>query len=114
MWVLAGLIAFNVCIQLACALLLKFAPEPGPGNYITIGLMISAVLALNATLFASWGIIHKRFPISLAYPASAAFLPALLAMAWWLGESIRSEQFLGAGLVIAGIVLLFSEPAARP
>lgn len=110
---LVGLIALNVCMQLASALLLKLAPVLTWDNVIHVGLILAAVLLLNVVLFVSWGILHKRFPISVTYPASAVFLPALLAMAWWLGEDINAQQLIGAAAVMTGVMLLIVEQVKR-
>lgn len=110
---LVGLIALNVCMQLGSALLLKLAPMVTIDNVITVGLILAAVLLLNVVLFVSWGVLHRRFPISVTYPASAVFLPALLAMAWWLGEDINQQQLIGAAAVLAGVILLIVDQAKR-
>lgn len=110
---LTALISFNVCIQLCSALLMKLAPEAHRDNLLSVGLILAAVLLLNLTLFVTWGVLHKRFPISIAYPASAVFLPALLVMAWWLGENIGPQQLCGAALVLLGVVLLIVDQAKR-
>ena len=110
---LAALIGFNVCMQLGSALLLKLAPEVHRDNLLNVGLILAAVLLLNLILFVTWGVLHKRFPISIAYPASAIFLPALLAMAWWLGEDISLQQLGGAVMVLVGVGLLIVDQAKR-
>jgi drug/metabolite transporter (DMT)-like permease len=110
---LAALIGFNVCMQLGSALLLKLAPVANRDNLVSVALILAAVLSLNLVLFVTWGVLHKRFPISIAYPASAVFLPALLVMAWWLGEDISQQQLVGAALVLAGVVLLVIDQARR-
>ena len=110
---LATLIGFNVCMQLGSALLLKLAPDLHRDNLLSVGLILAAVLLLNLVLFVTWGALHRRFPIGIAYPASAAFLPALLAMAWWLGEDISPQQLVGAAIVLFGVCLLISDQARR-
>ena len=110
---LATLIGFNVCMQLGSALLLKLAPDLHRDNLLSVGLILAAVLLLNLVLFVTWGALHRRFPIGIAYPASAAFLPALLAMAWWLGEEISPQQLVGAAIVLFGVCLLISDQARR-
>ena len=100
-------------MQLGSALLLKLAPDLHRDNLLSVGLILAAVLLLNLVLFVTWGALHRRFPIGIAYPASAAFLPALLAMAWWLGEDISPQQLVGAAIVLFGVCLLISDQARR-
>ena len=100
---LGALTFLNVCLQLASALLLKIAPEPTKANVITLTLILGVVLALNAARFLTWGALHRRFPISLAYPLSALFFPAVVALAWITGERVGVAQLAGAALVMAGV-----------
>lgn len=105
------LVAFtlvNVCMQLGSAFLLKIAPEPDRGTLFQVALILCGVLGLNVIRFLVWGKLHKRFPISLAYPASALFFPGVLAMAWWFGEHVGVAQIIGCCLVLAGVALLLA------
>ena len=112
--ILAAFTCFNVCMQLTSALLLKLAPEARRENLVVVGAILAAVLLLNVARFVTWGALHRRFPISVAYPASAIFFPALLAMAWWLGEDVGAAQLLGAGLVLLGVVLILMDQVESP
>lgn len=105
---LAGLTLLNVAMQLASALLLKLAPAFSPRHLLLLGVIMAGVLALNVARFMVWGVLHRRFPISLAYPASALFFPGVLAMAWWFGERVGPAQVAGGALVLAGVALLLS------
>jgi drug/metabolite transporter (DMT)-like permease len=106
---LLGFTLLNVCMQLASAFLLKLAPAFDPRHLLLLLLIMAGVLALNVTRFLVWGALHRRFPISLAYPASALFFPGVLAMAWWFGERVGVAQVLGAVLVLVGVALLLSD-----
>lgn len=106
---LVGLTLLNVCMQLASALLLKLAPPFAPRHLALLGLVMAGVLALNVARFVLWGSLHRRFPISLAYPASALFFPGILAMAWAFGERVGLPQLAGAALVLVGVGLLLSD-----
>lgn len=106
---LAGLTLLNVCMQLASALLLKLAPPYAPRHAPLLAVLMAGVLALNVARFVLWGALHRRFPISLAYPASALFFPGILAMAWWFDERVGPAQLAGAALVLAGVGLLLSD-----
>ena len=108
------LVLANVCIQLTAALLLKIAPAFSVANIVLVGLVLGGVFALSVVRFWLWGTLHKHFPISLAYPASALFFPGILAMAWYFGEPIGAEQVAGVGLVLLGVALLLTEDQAAP
>ncbi|WP_242102694.1 MULTISPECIES: hypothetical protein [unclassified Lysobacter] len=106
---LVMLTLFNVGLQLGSALMLKLAPDLGSGRYAWIGILLGGVLVLNVVRFVIWGAVHRRYPLSVAYPASAVFFPGILAMAWWFGETVGPSQVAGAGLVMVGVVVLLSE-----
>lgn len=108
---LTSLTCFNVGMQLASALLLKLAPVADRHNLLLVAGMLAVVLCLNLARFFTWGALHRRFPLSVAYPASAIFFPALLVMAWWLGEPIGLMQIIGATLVLTGVAVLLTEQA---
>ena len=111
---LVSLTLVNVGMQLGSALLLKLAPDLDSGRFLWIGALLGAVLVLNVARFLMWGVIHRRFPLSVAYPASALFFPGILGMAWWFGEKVGPFQVAGASLVMAGVVVLFTERGAGP
>ncbi|HET9819681.1 MAG TPA: hypothetical protein VFP92_11010 [Rhodanobacteraceae bacterium] len=100
------LVTLNIALQLVNAALIKFASGL---SSVQLGL-IAAVLLLVAVLsfgrFVVWGAMHKRFPVSIAYPATALFFPCLVAVAAAFGEPVSAAQILGAGLVTAGVLLL--------
>ena len=94
-------------------LLLKLAPDAKRANLLPLALVLGAVFALNGARFVTWGALHRRFPISVAYPVSAVFFPAVVAMAWFMGEPVGALQLAGATLVMAGVarILFEAEPA---
>ena len=96
----------NVGLQLASAALLKFASlRVDPALAFLLPVM-GAVLALNVGRFVIWNAIHKRYPVSFAYPLSALFFPAVVALAWAMGERVGAWQVAGASLVMAGSILI--------
>ena len=115
--ILLGLVALSVGLQLVNALLVKLAAAtPSPPLLVFVGLLF-AVLALGFVRFFIWSGIYKRYPISLAYPLSAIFFPAVVLMAWAMGEAIGAMQVAGATLVMAGVVLVVTSqphPAGEP
>ena len=104
----------NVGLQLGSALILKLAPELDSGRFAWIGILLGGVLALNVARFVIWGVVHRRYPLSIAYPASALFFPGILAMAWWFGETVGPLQVAGAGLIMLGVVILLSDRSTEP
>lgn len=110
---LVGLTLVNVCMQLGSAFLLKITPEPERGALLLVGLILCVVLALNVARFVVWGAIHKRYPLSKAYPLSAIFFPCVVVLAWLTGEEVGFPQMLGAGLVMAGVVWMIA-PHSSP
>lgn len=111
---LVMLVLANVCIQLMAALLLKIAPEFSIANAVWIGLVLGGVFALSVVRFWLWGNLHRHFPLSIAYPASALFFPGILAMAWYFGEPVGSKQVVGVVLVLIGVALLLTEDDTAP
>ncbi|TAN11884.1 MAG: hypothetical protein EPN34_06075 [Burkholderiaceae bacterium] len=74
-------------------------------------LIFMFVMILGLVRLMVWGAIHKRFPVSTAYPITALFFPCLLILAWLYGEHISLIQITGASLVVAGVVILLWRPA---
>jgi drug/metabolite transporter (DMT)-like permease len=111
--ILLGLVSLSVGLQLFNALLVKLAAAtPSPPLPVMGGLLL-AVLGLGFVRFFIWSGIYKRYPISLAYPLSAIFFPAVVLLAWLMGEAVGAMQLLGAALVMAGVVLVVSSQSHR-
>lgn len=110
---LVGLVFASVGLQLINATLVKFASAtPAPPMFV-IGSLLMIVLALSFIRFFIWNGIYKRYPISLAYPLSAIFFPAVVAIAWAMGETIGILQLAGATLVMAGVVRVITPESSR-
>ncbi|MFC7301544.1 hypothetical protein [Cognatiluteimonas weifangensis] len=107
------LIALNVALQLSSALLLKISPAFERETTFTVLAILLAVLALNVLRFLSWGALHRRYPLSLAYPASALFFPGILAMAWLFDEPVGPLQLAGTMIILAGVALLLAPDKER-
>jgi drug/metabolite transporter (DMT)-like permease len=109
--ILLALVALSVGLQLVNAWLVKLAAAtPPPPPLLGAGLLL-IVLALGFARFFIWSGIYTRYPISLAYPLSAIFFPAVVLLAWAMGEAIGAMQVAGATVVMAGVVLMVT---ARP
>lgn len=105
---LLGLVLLNIALQLINASLIKFASGLTSIQALLIVGVLALVFALSLGRFLVWGVMHKHFPVSLAYPATALFFPCLVAVAAAFGERVSTLQVLGACLVTAGVaVLLF-------
>lgn len=110
---LAGLVFLSVGLQLVNAALVKLASAtPSPAPLVTATLL-AVVLVLSFARFFIWNGIYKRYPISLAYPLSAIFFPAVVAVAWAMGEPVGLLQILGAAIVMLGVIRFISPEAAN-
>lgn len=107
MWLLLGLVLINVALQLLSAVLVKYSAEFALASVPWLGLM-SLILVLNFSRFIVWNAMHKRFPVSLAYPATALFFPCLAVMAYFLGEPVTAPQVAGVSLVTVGVLVLLA------
>lgn len=101
---LLGLVVASVGLQLVNATLVKLASATPAPPMPVFGGLLALVLVLGFARFYIWNGIYKRFPISLAYPLSAIFFPAVVAVAWVMGETIGILQIIGATLVMAGVI----------
>jgi multidrug transporter EmrE-like cation transporter len=103
---LLGLVLCNIALQLVSAVLVKYSTGIPLTDWIALGLVLALILALNFSRFVVWGQMHKRYPLSVAYPATALFFPCLVVLAWAMGEQVRMPQVAGATLVTAGVLAL--------
>lgn len=61
--------------------------------------------AFLAALF--WMAAMTKLPISQAYPCmSLAFVFVIIASGYLFNESVGANQFIGAGLIVAGLVFI--------
>ncbi len=103
-----ALVAFvcgNIALQLLAAKLIKDAATIPLSRPLLLAGLLGLVLALASLRFVIWGEMHKRYPFSLAYPASALFFPMVVVLAWTYGEAVTRWQAAGAGLVTVGVML---------
>jgi drug/metabolite transporter (DMT)-like permease len=110
---LVSLVVASVGLQLINAALVKLASATPAPPMLVVGGLLSMVLALSFARFFIWNRIYKRYPISLAYPLSAIFFPAVVAIAWLMGETIGILQIVGAILVMAGVVRVITPESDR-
>ncbi len=69
--------------------------------YILLGILV--VFGLNGLRFAVWGVIHRNYAISKAYPLTSIFFPILAVMEWQRGTVIEIHQWVGVGLITLGV-----------
>lgn len=112
-WLLLGLVMTSIVLQLANASLIKYASARLHAHPVWLSLLLLLVLAISFGRFIAWGAMHKRFPVSLAYPATALFFPCLVALAWAYGETVSMAQVIGAGLVTLGVLALLLSPKQK-
>lgn len=100
------LVGINIALQLTSASLIKYAAGLGHARLWALLAVLSVVMTLSLGRFAAWHAMHRRFPVSVAYPATALFFPCLVTLAWLMGEPVSLRQALGALLVTAGVLML--------
>jgi len=110
---LVGMVFASVGLQLVNATLVKFASATPAPPLLVIGSLLVVVLVLSFVRFFIWNGIYKRYPISLAYPLSAIFFPAVVVIAWAMGETIGILQLAGAALVMIGVVRVITPESSR-
>ena len=111
---LALLVAGNVSLQLVGASLVKYTasvPMTAVGIWV---LLLTIILTVGFGRFLFWNAMHRRFPVSVAYPANALFFPCVVALAWALGEPVTSPQVAGAILVTIGVLVLMASATQEP
>jgi drug/metabolite transporter (DMT)-like permease len=110
---LLALVVSNIALQLVNASLIKYASDHAKTQAGLVIIVLALVTALSFGRFVVWGAMHKRFPVSIAYPATALFFPCLVVIAAAYGEHVSFAQVLGACLVTLGVVLLLRPSRAR-
>jgi drug/metabolite transporter (DMT)-like permease len=103
---LLALVTLNIGLQLVNAALIKYASRLTAGQLVVVVLVLTLVVILSFARFVVWGGMHKRFPVSIAYPATALFFPCLVAVAAAFGEHVSAAQIAGACLVTGGVIML--------
>jgi multidrug transporter EmrE-like cation transporter len=95
-----------VVLQIAGAIVLKSLADRAPVAPALLLAGIGVVAFLNGLRFLAWGFAHRRYPLSTTYPLAAVFFPLMLAVAYLYGDPVRLPQWLGTGLITAGVVWL--------
>ncbi len=103
-----ALVAFAVMLAAGQVLFkqtaLAGADQPLPWGLLNGWLLAALVLYGAATVL--WVIILRTVPLSLAYPfAALGFVIVPVAGAVFFGEPITWQTVLGAGLIVAGILV---------
>ena len=108
-------VMITVLMGVATALLLNHAANTRPSVAVLLAAVLAPVFAINVVKFWLWGWIHRRYPLSQTYAASALFFPLIYAIALWTGEArLDSAKILGTILIVGGVVLLQSPGDEKP
>jgi multidrug transporter EmrE-like cation transporter len=102
----------NVTLQVTCAVLIKAATLPKHIGALSL-LIVVVVLALNFGRFVLWQAIHRRYDLSVAYPASALFFPCVVVASYFFGERVDAAKIWGAALVTLGVAILMIQSRGR-
>ncbi len=96
----AGQILFKVAAMHAAAA----AGKPLLEQWLSVPLVIALVIYGVATILWIWVLQHV--PLGIAYPVFALAFFVVPLLAWmFLGEALSMRQFVGAGLIMLGIVV---------
>lgn len=104
----------NIVLQLSSAALIKTASILPSTQLLTISVLLLIAMTLAFGRFIIWGKLHKRFPVSISYPASALFFPSLVLMAYFYGEPVSFQQLVGVAIVTFSVTaLVFSSSTTQ-
>lgn len=68
---------------------------------------LAIVSFLTEAVFWTWTL--HLLPLAVAFPlGSACFVTVALCSAWFLGEKINWQRWLGIGFILAGVILIGS------
>jgi multidrug transporter EmrE-like cation transporter len=107
-WNLVFVAAINACIG---NLLLKQSrlkvPDPGLLSLLLSPWFMGGLVfySINVVIFAK---ALDKLPVSVAYPVLVGLAFSLLVVTgnWFFGERLGLNQYLGLGIIMAGIIVL--------
>ena len=106
MWTLIGLTGINIAVQLINAAIIKESTVLTSADWLWLLVVYVVVLGFNGVRFVVWGIIHKHYPIGVAYASTALLFPAIVTMSYLYGEPVTMKHLIGVALVMIGVVSL--------
>lgn len=106
MWTLIGLTAINIAVQLINAAIIKESTVLTSAQWLWLLGVYVVVLGFNGVRFVVWGIIHRRYPIGVAYASTALLFPAIVTLSYLYGEPVTLKHLIGVALVMIGVVSL--------
>lgn len=101
-----GLTAINIAVQLINAAIIKESTVLTSAEWVWLFLVYVVVLGFNGVRFVVWGIIHRRYPIGVAYASTALLFPAIVTLSYIYGEPVTLKHLVGVFLVMIGVVSL--------
>lgn len=76
---------------------------------VTNGYMVAAVVCFGCS-FVTWMVALKKIDLSLAYPlVSVSYILIALASHWLFNEHLTTYRWLGMGLIIGGVIVMFQK-----
>lgn len=94
-----------ICLNAGASILLKLSTERyGLTQLFTAG----GSVACYVLAFLAYAVCLRDFPVSVAYPVitGGAIVTIVATAALLLGEHLTASRMLGAGLIVAGGILL--------
>ena len=105
-WMLIGLTSVNIVVQLIVAGIVKYSTQVSWTTLWVMTLIYAVVLLLNGVRFVVWGVIHRHYPLGIAYASSALLFPCIVALSAYYGEPVTWRNIAGVVLVMIGVLAL--------
>lgn len=97
----------TVLLGIVSAVLLKEAASQHYQSWLTMGLIFLGVLFVNGLRFVLWGMVHRRYQLSLTYPLNSIFFPLIFCVGhFYYGETVTLQKIVGTFLIVGGVVAL--------
>jgi multidrug transporter EmrE-like cation transporter len=103
---LIGLTSVNIVVQLIVAGIVKYSTQVAWTTLLTMAIIYAVVLLLNVVRFVVWGVIHRHYPLGIAYASSALLFPCIVVLSAYYGEPVTWRNIAGVVLVMIGVIAL--------
>ncbi|NMM54611.1 EamA family transporter [Paenibacillus aquistagni] len=108
-----GLLLLNILFLVAGQIVWKMglAQQDGLQLHNLLSVLFSPLILLGIAFYGIatvlWLFVLSRLPLSIAYPLqSLAYVFGLLAALYLFGEVIPVNRWLGAGIIILGVMVI--------